>query len=91
MRGADVARGGCSGGSRAPSRVGRSSSASPISAWPIDTSCTPGTARRKAVEVVAIQVVAGVDAQAFAQRGLRGRRRRQRSTPAALRRAVRAA
>ena len=46
-------------------------------AWPIDTSRTPGTARRKCGEVVAVQVVAGVDAQA-------GRLRRARRVGEAL-------
>ena len=48
------------------------SSASAISAWPIDTSSTPGTARRNDREVRQIQVVAGIDSESG---GARRRRR----------------
>jgi hypothetical protein len=44
-------RAGCSAGSRGLVSVRPSSSASAISAWPIDTSSTPGTARRKSVRL----------------------------------------
>ena len=48
------------------------SSASPIGAWPIDTSCKPGTSRTRGGQGCQVEVMAGVDAQSLGQGGLGG-------------------